>query len=163
MPGKSAFIASLVVAAVIGGSAYWVLSGDETAAPMPAHDALIQDKNGNTIAHEWQWKNFTNTESAPNAGEDSQADNARPSDEVPANVVGIYRILQSMKLDEGGRVVPDQTVKQALEEGFEDLGPNLSAAAMAELQSVIRVGLPGQAGEEAARMLENYYRFRLAE
>lgn len=82
---------------------------------------------------------------------------------MPSNVVGIYRILQSVKVDESGRVVLDETVKEALALGFEDLGPNLSAVAMSELQKTIRAGLPGQAGEDAARLFENYYRFRLAE
>jgi lipase chaperone LimK len=77
--------------------------------------------------------------------------------------VAIYRILQGIKLDENGRVVPDQTMKEALEEGFDALGPNLSAEAMSELQKSIRTGLAGQAGEEAAQILENYFRFRLAE
>jgi lipase chaperone LimK len=82
---------------------------------------------------------------------------------VPSNVVGIYKIVQSIKLDANGRVVPGEALRAALEQGLEDLGPNLSPVAMAELQKLIRTGLPGQAGEEAARMLEGYYRFRSAE
>jgi len=120
--------------------------------PMPTPHAEIKEKNTDTIAYKWQWRNFSDSESAPTA-----------SEEVPANVVAIYRILQSVKLDENGRVVPDQTMKEALEEGFDDLGPNLSTEAMAEIKTAIRTGLVGQAGDEAAQILENYYRFRLAE
>lgn len=154
MPKKSILISSLA-AAVIGGWAYWVLPGDATPP------AEVQDKNTNTIAHRWQWQNFTGIESAP-LGEDVGKPGPT-SGEVPSNAVAIYKILQDIKLDEHGRVVPDQTMKEALERGFDDLGPNLSSAAMSELQKLIRTGLAGRAGEEAAQILENYYRFRLAE
>ncbi|HTE15755.1 MAG TPA: lipase secretion chaperone [Burkholderiales bacterium] len=163
MPKISVLIPCLAAAAVIGGLAYWELSGDETAVSMPAPNADVQDKTTSTIASKWQWQNFSNTKPAPNAGGTSKVVKPGPTGEVPSNVVGIYRIVQSMKLDANGRVVPDDTVKAALEQGFEELGPNLSPVAMAELQKMIRVGLPGPAGEEAARMLENYYRFRSAE
>src|SRR5688500_8102178 len=98
MPNKSILISSLAAAAVIGGLAYWVWPRDETVTPVPTPHAQIQEKTTNTIAHEWQWQNFSKIKSAPNAGEDT----------VPANVVAIYRILQGMKLDENGRVIPDQ-------------------------------------------------------
>src|SRR5262245_2813783 len=95
MPKKSALIFSLAAAAVIGGLAYWASLRDETAAPTPSANA--QAKNTNTIADEWQWQNFANTTPAPNARENSEADEPRPTDEVPSSVVGIYSVLQSIK------------------------------------------------------------------
>jgi lipase chaperone LimK len=156
MPKKSVLISS-IAAVVIGGLMYWMLSGDET---LVSPDADIQNKNTNTIADQWQWNNFANT---GQTFEDSEGGKSRPTSAVPPDVVGIYRILQSIKLDENGRVLPDQTLKEALEVGFDDLGPNLSAVAMSELQNSIRKGLPGSAGEQAAHILESYYQFRLAE
>ena len=82
---------------------------------------------------------------------------------MPYDVVRIYNILQTIHLDDFGNVVPDHTAKKALDKGFDDLGPNLSAASMAELQELIRIGLPGAAGEEAALVMKQYYQFRLAE
>ena len=160
MPNKSILMSSLA-AAVIGGLAYWMWPGDEAVVPAPTPDAQVQEKNTNTIAHEWRWQNFTKNPSASNAGENSEG--GKPGSEVPSHAVAIYRILQGIKLDEDGHVVPDQTMKEALEEGFERLGPDLSSEAMSELQKMIRTGLAGEAGEEAAQILENYYRFRLAE
>jgi lipase chaperone LimK len=156
MPRTSTLIASFAVTAVIGGFAYWALRGDEAAVQTPPSRADVQKKSANTIAHEWQWKNFDD-------GKTTAADKPGPAGEVPSNVVAIYRILQGIKVDESGHVVPDQTMKEALEEGFQQLGPDLTATSMSELQKSIRTGLPGQAGEEAAAILENYYRFRLAE
>ena len=82
---------------------------------------------------------------------------------MPYDAVAVYKVLQGIRLDENGRVVPDQAAMQALEKGYSELGPNLSPQDMAELQELIRVGLPGPAGEEAAQILDNYYRFRAAE
>ena len=82
---------------------------------------------------------------------------------MPYDAVEIYKVLQGIRLDENGRVVPDQAAMQALEKGYSELGPDLSPQLMTELKELIRVGLPGPAGEEAAQILENYYRFRAAE
>jgi lipase chaperone LimK len=142
-----------LVAAAIGGLWYWALSEDETVASMPTSESKIQDTQNSTIASEWQWNNFAA----------SKADKSSPASAVPSEVVEIYRILRSIKLDETGRVVPDQTLKEALEEGFTALGPDLSAKEMSELQNSVRVGLPGQAGDRAAQILGSYYQFRLAE
>lgn len=155
MEKKSVLISGLAAAAVIGAVAYWGLLRDETAAPKPS--AVIQEQSPDSIAYKWQWGNFTNTKSAPDADADNQ------TGEMPYDAVGVYKVLQSIRIDENGRLVPDQTAMQALERGYSELGPNLSARDMAELQELIRVGLPGPAGQEAAQILENYYRFRAAE
>jgi len=155
----SVLIFGLAAVAVTGGLVYWAPSQDE-----PKSGAVLQDQNTDTIAYQWQWENFTKTKPAPDAtDENSEVNESRPTGEMPYDAVAVYRVLQSIKLDENGRVVPDQTAMQALEKGYSELGPNLSPEAMSELQELIRVGLPGPAGEEAARILENYYRFRAAE
>jgi lipase chaperone LimK len=164
MAKTSVLISGLAAVAVIGGLAYWMFSADETRVPIPTPNEDI--KNKNAIANHWQWENFTDTKSAPEPIADrdnAEVEKPRPTGEVPYDVVEIYNILQSIQLDEYGRVVPDQTAKEALENAFLDLGPDLSPEAMAELQDLIRIGLPGGAGEEAARVLEDYYQFRLAE
>jgi len=159
-------ISCLVAMAVVGALVYRVLSIDSSlgpiaTVPIPTPNA---DQQQNAIAHQWRWENFTNTKSAPATDdENTKADQPRPTSEVPYDVVKIYTMLQNIQLDEYGRVVPDQAAKQSLEKAFDDLGPDLSPEAMAELQELIRIGLPGEAGEEAARVMENYYQFRLAE
>jgi lipase chaperone LimK len=162
MRKKSVLISCLAATAIVGGLVYWVLPQGETPAPKP--DAAIQDQDTGTIAYKWQWKNFTDTEPAPNTdAENSEVNKPRPTGEMPYDAVAVYRVLQGIRLDENGRVVPDQAAMQALEKGYSELGPNLSPQDMSELQELIRVGLPGPAGEEAAQILENYYRFRAAE
>ena len=167
MSKNSVVISGLATAAAMGGLAYWVLSGeknaDDSLTLTQTSTTDVQDKNSNTIANNWQWENFSDTRRAPSADNTSEGDKPSPTSKTPYDPVEVYKVLQSIRLDENGRVVPDQTAMQALERGFHDLGPNLSPEAMAGLQDVIRSGLPGPAGEEAARILENYYRYRHAE
>jgi lipase chaperone LimK len=157
---KSVLIFGLAAAVVIAGLVYWASPQNETL--VQKQNAVIQDQDPETIAYKWQWENLTKRTPKPGV-KTSEVNESRPAGEMPYDAVAVYRVLQSIKLDEDGRLVPDQTAMQALEKGYSELGPDLSPQAMAELQELIRVGLPGQAGEEAARILENYYRFRSAE
>jgi len=153
---KSVLIFGLAAAAVIVGMVSWALLSQSPKASAP-----IQKQDPETIAYKWQWENFTKAKPTPNSNGE-EADKSS-TNEMPYDAVSVYKVLQSIKVDENGRLVPDQTAMQALEKGYNDLGPNLSPQAMSELQELIRVGLPGPAGEEAAQILENYYRYRAAE
>ncbi len=153
------WIFGLTAMAATGALVYWAPSQNE---PKPA--THVAEQRVDTIAAQWQWGNFAKNDDAAIASAESPAANKpRVQSEMPYDAVGVYKVLQSIRLDENGRVVPDLTAMQALERGYSELGPDLSPEAMAELQALIRVGLPGPAGEEAARILENYYRFRAAE
>lgn len=156
---KSVLIFGLAAAAAIAGLVYWASPQDEIVGSK--RGATIQDQDTGTIAYKWQWENLAKR--APEGDAEDSEVKPRPAGEMPYDAVAVYRVLQSIKLDENGRLVPDQTAMQALEKGYSELGPNLSPQDMAELQELIRVGLPGPAGEEAAQILENYYRLRSAE
>ncbi|MGI1680251.1 MAG: hypothetical protein K6L75_16035 [Cellvibrionaceae bacterium] len=164
MSKKSVLIFGLATVLVIGGLAYRVLSQDKTLVPIPADTVDMQGKNPNAIARQWQWENFIDNKPAANTDREKTEEDQSPLEgEVPYDVVQIYNLLQSITLDENGGLVPDQTAKQALENGFMSLGSDLSSESMSELQDLIRIGLPGEAGEQAALILENYFQFRLAE
>jgi lipase chaperone LimK len=153
MPKKSVLISGLAAAVVIAGLVYWVLPRDETAVPKP----VIQEKNTDTIAYKWEWENFAKTTPADNADAETR------TGEMPYDAVEVYKVLQGIRIDANGRVVPDQAAMQALEKGVRELGLNMSTQDLSELKELIRVGLPGPAGEEAAQIFDNYYRFRSAE
>lgn len=164
MTKKSVLVPSLTVVVAITAFFFWKAPVQETRVPIPSPRVDIENKNA--IGNRWQWENFTEVKSAPDSpheDRDPGVAKPHPAGEVPYDVVEIYDVLQSIQLDEYGHVVPDQTAKEALENAFLDLGPDLSPEAMAELQNLIRIGLPGGAGEEAARVLKNYYELRLAE
>jgi len=164
MSKTSVLIASLAVVVVFGG-AYWLMSGAGNASsnsmvPIPASSQT--DQNKNAVANQWQWQNFTGGNKAA-ADNTDETEEPAPVTEVHYAVVRLYNILQTVELDANGRVVPNQAARLALDRGFSDLGPDLSEEALAELQELIRIGLPGEAGEESAQILEQYYQLRLAE
>lgn len=152
----------LVVAILIGGT-YWKIKSIQrpmVSIPAPAVD------DANAVANVWEWQGFIDSDETNNADKENQtySEQENPADEVvPYDVVRIYNILQTVQINEYGQVVPDHAAKQALDKGFDDLGPDISPEAMAELQKLIRIGLPGEAGEEAAEIMASYYQFRLAE
>jgi lipase chaperone LimK len=160
MQTKSVLIGGLAAAVAVVGWAYWAAPERKPLVPPPA--ASIQQKANDTIAHQWRWDHLAKPAATNDTG-NAEGDTRRPSVEMPYDAVAVYKVLQSIRVDENGRLVPDQTAMQALESGYSELGPNLSPEAMSQLQDTIRAGLPGPAGEEAARILENYYRFRAAE
>lgn len=162
MPRASVLIFGLAAAVAIGGLVYRATLRDETVAPATP-DAVMQPADAGTIANKWQWENFAKAQKPGTDAGDSEAATPRPSDEAPYDAMTVYKVLQSIRLDENGHVVPDQAALQALERGYSDLGPDVSPQDMSGLQELIRVGLPGPAGEEAARILEDYFRFRAAE
>lgn len=166
MSKASLLISSVSVAALIGALAYWMMTGEDEMAPAPAIDRAAQSAHPKAIASQWQWDNFAKEGSTIEpvaARKDQEESEAEPDDVVPFDVILIYNILQDIHLDENGRVVPDQMAKYALERGFDDLGPDVSPEALSELQNLIRIGLPGDAGEEAIRIMTAYYEYRLAE
>lgn len=160
MPRTSVLVFALAAGAVIVGLVYRTLPPDETVVPIPA---VIQDPDARTIANEWQWDNFKKNQAQVADARKPDLQKPRPSGEIPYDAATVYKVLQNIRLDDNGHVVPDQTALQALERGYNDLGADLSARDLSGLQELIRVGLPAPAGDEAARILEDYFRFRAAE
>lgn len=170
MSKKTVMIFGLSAVAVVGATAYWLLAAGDKLVPIP-QAAEVHKENPNAIANRWQWHNFAALQTSaarPAKAEEKEAEEPQiPSNQVVEkvsyDVVQIYNILQSVQLDDAGHVIPDQAAKYALEKGFDDLGTDLSPEALEELQDLIRIGLPGGAGEEAARIMKSYYELRVAE
>lgn len=166
MSKKLTLLSIAVLATLIGIAAYWkILSLRSPSVPIPIPSAAITDKN--TVAHTWQWENFAEKKGVKTEKTNSQEveDEEKPSpvDEVPYNVVLIYDMLQQVRLDENGNVLIDSEAKLALDKAFTELGPDMGPYAISQLQELIKIGLPGQAGEQTAEILAQYYDYRLAE
>jgi len=117
-----------------------------------------------SIATAWQWKNFTNN-SVP-AGQDEPLGVETKGGELeleskhasgPFDVEYIYNALQSVKLDENGDVVIDHDAMKALDETLAYDGLKLDSQALSDLQDLIKLGLPGKAGEQTAQVVGDYY------
>jgi lipase chaperone LimK len=156
---RSVLIYALAVVAAIAGLVL-LAPGEREVQDSGKTAQVVEERNADTIAHKWQWENVNKIKSQ--AQDSAKRDTSASGNEMPYDAVSVYKVLQSIRVDEGGRLVLDQTAMQALERGYRELG-DLSPEAMAGLQELIRAGLPGAAGEQAAQIFENYYRYRAAE
>lgn len=105
-----------------------------------------------TIATEWQWNEFREDDEPP-------TDTKSPSSQSTAlfDVSVIYEALQEVRVDESGNVVVDDTALKALDEALDYGDLELTATDLDELRNLIRLGLPGDAGEQTAKIVGDYY------
>lgn len=127
---------------------------EEATAENPSAREELLSK---TVGTEWQWDNFSDEAEAN--GEHAEQQSAS----VPFDVPFIYEALQDVRLDAQGNVVVDDEALKALDETLKFSNLDLNPAALEELQELIRIGLPGSAGEQTAKIVGNYYRFLQAE
>lgn len=73
----------------------------------------------------------------------------------------VREALREVRIDEHGNVVIDHMALSALRDGIASLGP-MDADRIAELQQIVRDGLPPPAGEQAATLIGSYYEYQQA-
>ncbi|GAB1262613.1 lipase secretion chaperone [Aurantivibrio plasticivorans] len=150
------YITAAAALVFIVGSA-WLLVSHRPPRPqslLPPESAKLisESKSLNT---QWQWQAVKDRH---RGGEKNLAEH----DEIPFDVIAIHDALADVQIDGTGNVVIDESALPALELAFHRLGGDVSADLVAELQSLVQIGLPGTAGEQVAELLGLYYRYRLA-
>lgn len=75
----------------------------------------------------------------------------------------IFSALSEVRIDRDGELVLDGETLDLLEAAVSKLTDDLSESEVAELQELIALGLPGEAGDEAAKIFSDYYQYRSAE
>ena len=116
----------------------------------------------NTIASAWQWeRNDVNEGSSqtPASVSANQENQAMISQKFPFTQETVYQALHAVKLDENGDLILDDDALNALNATLEQSQLKLDDEALTELQSLIRKGLPGHAGEQAAQIVADYYKY----
>jgi len=147
-----------------------------SSAPMPVNPSPISNRvlthatetievdepaNTNTIATAWQWEaepsNDNNQQAETfNNDQHSQPDTA-PS--LPFTQASVYKALHAVKLDENGDIIIDHDALTALNATLANSDLKLDDETLEKLQDLIKQGLPGNAGEQAAKIIGDYYQF----
>jgi len=122
--------------------------------PLPSEVAEISSEK-HTIATAWQWGKLPFKKQT--------TDGAKNQKTTHFDVNYIYSALKAVKLNENGDVVTDHQALQALNETLAYSGLQLDREALAELQDLIKLGLPGKAGEQTAQIVGDYYQYLDAE
>ena len=103
------------------------------------------DSDDKTIATAWQWEEVTNTAEKSPASTFSEA--------------SVYAALQRVKLNQQGNVILDHEALIALNATLDDSRLQLDQQTLSDLQTIIRQGLPGKAGDDVAKIVADYYHY----
>jgi lipase chaperone LimK len=103
------------------------------------------DSNEKTIATAWQWEEVTHA--------------AKENSSATFSEATVYEALQHVRLDEQGNVIIDHEALIALNATLDNSRLQLDPQALSELQTIIRQGLPGKAGDDVAKIVADYYHF----
>lgn len=148
-----------VLLAALTASFAWVLRPAPPAVPPPAAIETPERPAGaapRTVGEAWRWQAFPVKQRAAAAPAAAEAGSGL------FDVPSIRRALKDVALDDGGNVVLDGNALAQLKDAFATLETELSAAQLEELQRIIRTGLPGPAGQQAASIVADYYRYHQA-
>jgi len=108
--------------------------------------------NDKTIATAWQWER--ERESSTNT--DKEISSSTISEKA------VYSALQRVRLDSQNNVIVDHEALIALNATLDDSRLQLDEQALSELQLIIKQGLPGNAGDDVAKIVTDYYHYLTA-
>lgn len=112
------------------------------------------DKAG-TVAAIWQWQTLADAA--------AERDPLNNMDTIPFSADALYEALQNVRIDKNGDVILDNEALEALNRTLQYGGVELNRQNLADLQELIKVGVPGKAGEQTAEIVVDYYRYLEAE
>ena len=104
--------------------------------------------NDKTIATAWQWEESASTPEEKNLPLFSEE--------------SVYSALQRVRLDSQNNVIVDHEALIALNATLDDSRLQLDEQALSELQLIIKQGLPGNAGDDVAKIVTDYYHYLAA-
>jgi len=129
-----------------------------------ATNALDVDtsENTKTIASAWQWEAVPTNENNDHQPEALNIDVYNQSETAnysPFTQESVYKALHAVKLDENGDILIDHDALTALNAALDHNKLKLDDETLDELQDLIRKGLPGNAGEQTAQLVADYYQY----
>lgn len=113
-----------------------------------------------TIASAWQWEVETvNSDNAQETTATSGEQVNAMSSQLPFTQESVFKALHAVKLDSNNDIVLDDDALIALNNALDFNDVKLDGEAIEKLKDLIRKGLPGDAGEQAAQIVGDYYQF----
>jgi lipase chaperone LimK len=108
----------------------------------------------NTVASSWKWQKNNSRPSAT-------SDNNEQANNETYNFTekSVYKALYHVRLDDNNNVIIDNETLNALNNTLDDERLKLDEQSILQLQMFIKKGLPGNAGEEVAKIVGGYYQY----
>jgi len=117
-----------------------------------------------SIATEWDWTQFKEvSDSEYETKLETISDSSIIQKTKQFDLEFIYQSLHAVRLDEEGDVILDHEALQALNKVLSFQNLKFTNQQLESLLSIIKKGLPGEAGEQTAEIVGNYYQFLGAE
>jgi lipase chaperone LimK len=131
--------------------------GVEPVQPALAENPLKED----TIANAWQWEADAEDSALELEDQelDAEEDDYKATSDLPFTEESVYQALQAVKIDSAGSIILDDDALNALNTALDHDEMQLDSEAIGELQTIIKNGLPGAAGEQTAQIVADYYQY----
>jgi lipase chaperone LimK len=127
---------------------------------------VVLPPNISTIATAWQWETEQTNESVDQHANTSDMDSKSQTDtatKFPFTQASIYEALQAVKLNGNGDIIIDNDALEALNTALDHSNIKLDEESLEALQDLIKKGLPGNAGEQTAQIVADFYQYLGAE
>ncbi|MFV1873933.1 MAG: lipase secretion chaperone [Oleiphilus sp.] len=125
------------------------------------HEPLQAEGRGNTLADVWQWHKMPggSTLSKESNATVETHESSPQSASLPFTEASVFQALHAVKLDDNNDIILDNDALNALNATLDQPDIQLNAAELEALQNMIRKSLPGEAGEQTARIVNDYYQY----
>jgi len=163
---------ALNIVVILAGLIVITLIIFQNSDPMPVNNTAITHATKtievnvppktNTIATAWQWEAVPTIESNGQQAEtliNEQHSQADTASSFPFTQESIYKALHAVKLDENGDIIIDNDALTALNTALANNKLKLEDETLEKLQDLIKQGLPGDAGEQTAQIVTDYYQY----
>ncbi len=127
-----------------------VVTNNSVSNPGESHPNFSEN-NTSTIATSWQWSKIHENAKKPSSPENNKS--------LPFTAKFVYEALKAVKLDKDGNVIHDHDALLSLDEAILRIQNKLDSESLNILQSIIKDGLPGKAGEQTAKTVGDYYHY----
>lgn len=102
-----------------------------------------------TIAQQWQWETLSDTAN----------ERAFKDVQLPFTPQSVHDALQAVKIDKNDNIVLDHDALLSLDEALERIYNKLDGDTLKQLRELIEQALPGAAGQQTAKLVEDYSAF----
>lgn len=130
-----------------------VANARSTLSTQKTIDTSEHDDGDNAISNHWQWDAFSQSKAVD---QKTVPDSVQES---PLDIIAIFDALKKVELNDNGGLVVDQKALSSLQRTFRNLGEETSLETVQQLQELIKMGLPGGAGKETAKIFGDYYQY----
>lgn len=168
MPADTNNTLTITITIALTVAAYLIYSGTRQDATIIANSQIPisdHDTKSRTIADIWQEKtkqSFSTTQVVEQINNNQNTYNGDSEMPFTLDYPWIYEEIGKIRLTGDGDILVDDIALKALRKALSRDKDKFTPELMNEIQNILKTGLPGAAGEQAAELVSNFHEFLLA-